>query len=54
MIHVKQGTYRENVDIGNGLKNIMLVGDGIGKTIITGSKSAGGGTTTFKSATVGK
>ncbi|XP_022862728.1 pectinesterase 2 [Olea europaea var. sylvestris] len=52
VIHVKQGTYRENVDIGNGLKNIMLVGDGIGKTIITGSKSAGGGTTTFKSATV--
>ncbi|XP_028778198.1 pectinesterase 2-like isoform X2 [Neltuma alba] len=30
----------------------MLVGDGIGKTIITGSKSVGGGTTTFRSATV--
>ncbi|KAI7737918.1 hypothetical protein M8C21_027384 [Ambrosia artemisiifolia] len=30
----------------------MLVGDGIGKTIITGSKSVGGGVTTFKSATL--
>jgi hypothetical protein len=30
------------------------VGDGIGKTIITGSKSVGGGATTFNSATLGK
>ncbi|KAG8391641.1 hypothetical protein BUALT_Bualt01G0208500 [Buddleja alternifolia] len=52
VIHVKQGTYTENVDIGTSLKNIMLVGDGIGKTIITGSRSVDGGTTTFKSATV--
>ncbi|KAF5732938.1 pectinesterase 2 [Tripterygium wilfordii] len=52
VIYVKQGTYKENVEIGSKLKNIMLVGDGIGKTIITGSKSVGGGTTTFKSATV--
>ncbi|XP_075478513.1 pectinesterase 2-like [Primulina tabacum] len=52
VIHVKQGTYTENVNIGNKLKNIMLLGDGIGKTIITGSKSVGGGSTTFNSATV--
>ncbi|KAL3516977.1 hypothetical protein ACH5RR_023879 [Cinchona calisaya] len=52
VIHVKAGTYKENVEIGTKLKNIMLVGDGIGKTIITGSKSVGGGSTTFKSATV--
>ncbi|KAB1225286.1 Pectinesterase 2 [Morella rubra] len=50
VIYVKQGTYKENVQIK--LKNIMLVGDGIGKTIITGSKSVGGGSTTFNSATV--
>ncbi|KAJ1413591.1 Pectinesterase, catalytic [Sesbania bispinosa] len=43
-------TYNEQVEIK--AKNIMLVGDGIGKTIITGSKSVGGGTTTFRSATV--
>ncbi|PIN03267.1 Pectinesterase [Handroanthus impetiginosus] len=52
VIYVKQGIYRENVNIGTGLENIMLLGDGIGKTIITGSKSVGGGATTFKSATV--
>ncbi|KAG2672283.1 hypothetical protein I3760_13G033500 [Carya illinoinensis] len=50
VIYVKQGTYKENVQIN--LNNIMLVGDGIGKTIITGSKSVGGGSTTFNSATV--
>ncbi|CAK9153133.1 unnamed protein product [Ilex paraguariensis] len=52
VIYVKAGTYQESVNIGNKLKNIMLLGDGIGKTIITGSKSVGGGTTLFKSATV--
>ncbi|VFQ87860.1 unnamed protein product [Cuscuta campestris] len=53
VIYVKAGVYNENVEIGTKLKNIMLVGDGIGNTIITGSKSVGGGTTTFSSATVG-
>ncbi|KAL6341933.1 hypothetical protein AAG906_038178 [Vitis piasezkii] len=41
VIYVKAGTYSENVQIGRGLKNIMLLGDGIGKTIVTGSKSVG-------------
>ncbi|XP_054802987.1 pectinesterase 2-like [Prosopis cineraria] len=49
-IYVKAGIYNEQVEIK--AKNIMLMGDGIGKTIITGSKSVGGGTTTFRSATV--
>ncbi|XP_057964616.1 pectinesterase 2-like [Malania oleifera] len=52
VIYVKAGIYNENVQIGSQLKNIMLVGDGIGKTVITGSKSVGGGSTTFNSATV--
>lgn len=52
VIHVKAGTYKENVEIRE--DNIMLVGDGIGKTIVTGSRSVGGGSTTFNSATVGK
>ncbi|KAM7512100.1 hypothetical protein LguiB_010975 [Lonicera macranthoides] len=52
VIYVKRGVYKENVEIGTKLKNIMLVGDGIGKTIITGSRSVDGGSTTFKSATV--
>lgn len=54
VIYVKAGIYSENVEIGTKVKNVMLIGDGIGKTIITGSKSVGGGSTTFKSATVGK
>ena len=52
VIYVKGGIYNEQVEVKS--KNIMLVGDGIGKTIITGSKSVGGGTTTFRSATVGE
>ncbi|XP_059302408.1 probable pectinesterase/pectinesterase inhibitor 17 [Lycium ferocissimum] len=52
VIHVKRGVYRENLEIGNQMKNIMLVGDGLRYTIITGSQSVGGGFTTFSSATV--
>ncbi|XP_042512816.1 pectinesterase 2-like [Macadamia integrifolia] len=52
VIYVKRGVYRENLDIGSSLTNIMLVGDGLKYTIITGSRSVGGGSTTFKSATV--
>ncbi|XP_047975193.1 probable pectinesterase/pectinesterase inhibitor 17 [Salvia hispanica] len=52
VIYVKAGTYVENVEIGRGLRNVMLLGDGIGRTIITGSRSVDGGSTTFNSATV--
>lgn len=55
VIHVKRGVYRENLVIGGSkLRNIMLVGDGLRYTFITGSRSVGGGSTTFNSATVGK
>ncbi|KAH7537874.1 pectinesterase 2 [Ziziphus jujuba] len=52
VIYVKRGVYKENLDIEKKLKNIMLVGDGMKYTIITGSRSVGGGSTTFNSATV--
>ncbi|CAA0834596.1 Probable pectinesterase/pectinesterase inhibitor 17 [Striga hermonthica] len=52
VIHVRRGVYRENLEIGNSLRNIMLVGDGMRDTVITGSRSVGGGYTTFRSATV--
>ncbi|CAL5404862.1 unnamed protein product [Camellia sinensis] len=52
VIRVKSGVYKENIEIGNKMKNIMLVGDGLKNTIITGSRSVGGGSTTFNSATV--
>ncbi|CAN1180507.1 Pectinesterase 2 [Linum perenne] len=52
VIRIKSGVYKENVEIGKKLKNIMLVGDGMKSTVITGSRSVGGGSTTFNSATV--
>jgi pectinesterase len=53
VIYVKKGIYKENVEIGKKKTNVMLVGDGMDATIITGSLNAIDGTTTFKSATVG-
>ncbi|KAH6761212.1 hypothetical protein C2S51_018161 [Perilla frutescens var. frutescens] len=52
VIHVKLGTYREYLEISREMKNVMLVGDGIGKTIITGDRCARSGFTTRESATV--
>jgi pectinesterase len=52
IIHVKAGVYKENVQVKK--SNIMIIGDGIGATIVTGSKNANGGSTTFGSATFGK
>jgi len=53
VIYVKKGTYKEHVEIGKKKKNVMLVGDGMDATIITGSLNFIDGTTTFNSATVG-
>ncbi|KAJ4981243.1 hypothetical protein NE237_032080 [Protea cynaroides] len=52
VIHVKKGTYKENVEVGKKKKNVMLVGDGMDSTIITGSLNVIDGSTTFNSATV--
>ncbi|MED6192932.1 hypothetical protein PIB30_014502 [Stylosanthes scabra] len=52
VIYVKKGTYKENVEIGSKKKNVMLVGDGMDQTIITGSLNFVDGTGTFQSATV--
>ncbi|KAJ6712222.1 PECTINESTERASE [Salix purpurea] len=46
-------TCKEKVVIGHKGKNITMAGDGIGKTIATGSDSKNGGYTTFKPATFG-
>ncbi|KAJ0259307.1 pectinesterase/pectinesterase inhibitor 16 [Hirschfeldia incana] len=52
VIHLKAGTYKENINIPTKQKNVMLVGDGKGKTVIVGSRSNRGGYTTYKTATV--
>ncbi|KAG2701499.1 hypothetical protein I3760_06G047900 [Carya illinoinensis] len=49
IIHVKAGVYRENVLINK--PNIMIIGDGIGATIVISNRSVKGGWTTFRSAT---
>ncbi|XP_002981054.2 pectinesterase [Selaginella moellendorffii] len=52
VIYIKAGTYRETVSVPKSKTNLMFVGDGIGKTIITGSKSVSDGVTTFRTSTV--
>lgn len=54
VIHVKAGVYKENVDVPKSVKNLMLVGDGIDATVLTGSRNVVDGSTTFRSATFGK
>uniref|UniRef100_A0A1J3CUA2 Pectinesterase n=1 Tax=Noccaea caerulescens TaxID=107243 RepID=A0A1J3CUA2_NOCCA len=51
VIHVKRGVYVENVEIKKKKWNIMMVGDGIDATVITGNRSFVDGWTTFRSAT---
>ncbi|BBH00757.1 methylesterase PCR A, partial [Prunus dulcis] len=48
----KPGTYKENVEVGKNKKNLMIVGDGMDDTVITGSLNVVDGSTTFKSATL--
>lgn len=54
VIYVKKGTYKENVEVGKKKKNLMIAGDGMDLTIITGHLNVVDGATTFNSATVGK
>ncbi|KAJ1402375.1 Pectinesterase, catalytic [Sesbania bispinosa] len=51
LIYVTAGVYEENVSIDKKKTYLMMVGDGINKTIITGNRSVVDGWTTFKSAT---
>ncbi|RLM62321.1 pectinesterase-like [Panicum miliaceum] len=52
VIYVKKGVYRETVDVKKKKWNLMLVGDGMGATVISGHRSYGDGYTTYRSATV--
>ncbi|XP_058077348.1 putative pectinesterase/pectinesterase inhibitor 22 [Magnolia sinica] len=51
VIYVKKGVYRENVEMKKKKMNIMLVGDGMGATVVTGSRNFMQGWTTFRTAT---
>ncbi|XP_062217589.1 pectinesterase-like [Phragmites australis] len=52
VIHVKAGRYEESVSISYQQENVILMGDGKGKTIVDGHKSVADGYTTYSSATV--
>ncbi|GLT43186.1 hypothetical protein SLA2020_171560 [Shorea laevis] len=52
VIYIKAGAYWENVEVERKKKNLMFVGDGIGKTVVKASRNVVDGWTTFRSATV--
>ncbi|KAI3512461.1 hypothetical protein L1887_19777 [Cichorium endivia] len=53
VIKIKEGVYEEYVRVPKSKKNLMFIGDGKDKTIITGNKNvADGNSTTWQSATV--
>ncbi|XP_018815067.1 probable pectinesterase/pectinesterase inhibitor 51 [Juglans regia] len=54
VIHIKEGVYEEIVRIPLEKKNVVFLGDGMGKTVITGSLNVGmPGLSTYHTATVG-
>ena len=55
VIYVKKGVYKdkENVEVGKQKRELMIVGDGMDATVITGSRNVVDGVTTFNSATLG-
>lgn len=54
VIYAREGLYEEYIVISNKKRNIMLIGDGINKTIITGNHSFIDGWTTYNSSSFGK
>ncbi|KQK10126.1 pectinesterase [Brachypodium distachyon] len=52
VIRVKKGVYKENVEVGRKKRELMIVGDGMDATVITGSRNVVDGATTFNSATL--
>lgn len=53
-VFITEGVYEEYVSIPKNNKYLMMVGDGINRTIITGDHNVIDGFTTFNSATFGK
>ncbi|KAG2396786.1 putative pectinesterase/pectinesterase inhibitor 24 Pectinesterase [Vigna angularis] len=54
VIYVKKGIYNENVRVEKTKWNVMIIGDGMNATIVSGSLNFVDGTPTFSSATFGE
>lgn len=54
IVYVKKGIYEENVVIDRLMNKVMLVGDGVRNTVITGNRSSSAGFTTYTTATFGQ
>lgn len=53
VIYVKAGVYVENVNLDKSTWNVMIYGDGMSQTVVSGSLNFVDGTPTFSTATVG-
>ncbi|CAN8314486.1 unnamed protein product [Cochlearia groenlandica] len=51
LIYVTEGLYEEYVEVPKNKRYVMMIGDGINQTVITGNRSVVDGWTTFNSAT---
>jgi len=54
LIYVTAGLYEEYVEVPKNKRYVMMIGDGINQTVITGNRSVVDGWTTFNSATFSK
>ena len=54
VIYVKRGVYKETVEVKKKKWNVMMVGDGMGATVISGRLNYVDGYSTFRTATVGE
>ncbi|EMS57827.1 putative pectinesterase/pectinesterase inhibitor 21 [Triticum urartu] len=52
VMHVKEGTYKEYVSVARNVTNLVMIGDGVGKTVITGDKNFMMNITTKDTATM--
>lgn len=53
-IYIGEGVYEENVVVGKKKKNLILIGAGNNRTVVTGNRSVADGWSTFNSATFGE
>lgn len=54
VIYVKKGVYNENVRVEKSKWNVLMIGDGMNKTVVSGKLNFVDGTPTFSTATFGK